>query len=713
MMSYRLLKPRFLVAVSLLVVLAMAVACGDDAAVPTPQPTATPQPTPTPIDLTAITSQIQTAIQDSLKDVTAGAVTRADIESVVSTAISAIPAPPAAVSAQEIQTMVSAAVEAALPDTASPEEIRNLVADAVAAATAWAATQADIALAISKAVADAAAAAPKPLSESDIQRIVSAALPTATPIPTPTPTVAAMGPAPTGELSAAYTEIGIYDTHPRLTIGTVGLFVMQANGEGLFSLNANGESINKIAKSWSVAADGLNWTIQINEGIPFHQDYGEVTAEDVIWSLQENAAEDSVSSYKSAYTRLFTNAEGSITAVDDYTIEINTGTPQYDLLNQISQSAGGWIVSKAQSDELGAEVASRQGALTGPWVPEEIKNGEFWSFSAVEDHWRKTPEFANLVLWEIPEESTRLANFQTGRLSTFLMEFDSLPVVEGIVGVEFMEVPAGASFSLRFYGMWHGPDRPGFDPSLPWVSGNADVNSAEWQNAVKVRRALSIAIDRQALIDTLLRGRGVQSVLWVWEGNEFRLPAEKRQWPFDPAEAARLLAEAGYPNGEGLSITLHPAIRNVSAEVEACQAIASAWEELGVTVDLYEVPFGTIVPPVIARDWVGAMCFGTTGRLDPLSLYNILYKTTSNFNIGFEIPELQTMMETATAAIDPDERWPIVVDIAEYMYDNALEAGLYGINVVWPLNPGVGSWEDRLEHGSKKSLSAFEWAPHR
>jgi peptide/nickel transport system substrate-binding protein len=701
MMSYRLLKPKFLVVVPIMVLLALAVACGDDAAVPTP----------TPIDVNAITTRIQQALQDTLKDVTAGAVTKSDIDNAVATAISAIPDPPTAVSAQEIQTMVSAAVTAAIPEEASADEIRKLVTDAVTAATSGAVTQQDVAQAISQAVAEAAANAPEPLSEADIQSIVQAALPTATPIPTPTPTVAAMAPGPFGELSAAYTEMGVYGTHPRLTPGTVGLYVMQANGEGLFTLNANGDSLGKVAKGWSIAADGLNWTIELNEGVQFHQGYGEVTAEDVIWSLLENTTEDTLSSYKSPYTSLFANEAGSITATDDYNIAVNTGTPQYDLVNQLSGAAGGWIFSKRQSEELGAEVANHQGALTGPWEPEEIKNGEFWRFSAVEDHWRKTPEFANLVLWEIPEESTRLANFQTGRLSTFLMEFDSLPVVEGIIGVEFMEMAAGVSSSLRFYGMWHDVDRPGFDPTLPWVSGNADVNSVEWQNAVKVRRALSIAIDRQAIIDTLLRGRGVNSVLWVFEGNEFRLDPEKRQWPYDPDRARELLTEAGYP--DGFSITLHPAIRNVPAEVEACDAIASAWEEIGVDVDVLYVPFGTIRPPIVAREFVGATCHATTGRLDPLSLWNILYKTTTSFGIGFEIPELQRMMERATAAIDPDERWPLVVDIAHYMYDNALEAGLYGINIVWPLNPGVGSWEDRLEHGSKKSLSAFEWATHR
>jgi peptide/nickel transport system substrate-binding protein len=521
----------------------------------------------------------------------------------------------------------------------------------------------------------------------------------------------AMAPGPSGELSAAYTEMGNYCTHPRLCPGNVGLYTMQANGEGLFTLTASGESLGKVAKGWSIAADGVNWTIELNQGVPFQQGFGEVTAEDVIWSLLENTTEDSVSSYKSPYSSLFASDAGSITATDDYNIAINTGTPQYDLVNQLSGAAGGWIFSKRQSEELGAEVANKQGALTGPWEPEEIKNGEFWRFSAVEGHWRKTPEFANLTLWEIPEESTRLANFQTGRLSTFLMEFDSLPIVEGIIGVDFMEMPAGVTSSLRFYGMWHDVDRPGFDPTLPWVSGNADITSQEWQNAVKVRRALAIAIDRQALIDTLLRGFGVQSVLWVFEGNEFRLDPEKRQWPYDPDEARSLLTEAGYP--DGFTINLRPAIRNVAAEVEACEAIASSWEEIGVTVDFEVLPFATFRPPVADRTFVGATCHATTGRSDPLSLWNILYKTTTGFGIGFEIPELQQMMREATAAIDPDERWPLIVDIAHYMYDNALEAGIYGINIVWPLNPGVGSWEDRLEHGSKKSLSAFEYATHR
>ena len=69
------------------------------------------------------------------------------------------------------------------------------------------------------------------------------------------------------------------------------------------------------------------------------------------------------------------------------------------------------IVSKRQSEEIGAEDASIDISMTGPWQIEDHASGEYWKFSAVEDHWRQTPHFAELVLWTIPEEAARVAGF--------------------------------------------------------------------------------------------------------------------------------------------------------------------------------------------------------------------------------------------------------------------------------------------------------------
>ena len=70
----------------------------------------------------------------------------------------------------------------------------------------------------------------------------------------------------------------------------------------------------------------------------------------------------------------------------------------------------------------------------------------------MDNHWRKTPFFKELVLWDIPEESARVAGFQTGQLDTFTMSFDSIPTVEAVPGTEFMSVPGGGESHLGLYG---------------------------------------------------------------------------------------------------------------------------------------------------------------------------------------------------------------------------------------------------------------------
>ena len=87
-------------------------------------------------------------------------------------------------------------------------------------------------------------------------------------------------------------------------------------------------------------------------------------------------------------------------------------------------------------------------------------------------------------------------------LDTTLLAFDSLSQVESVDGAEIMRVPGGGEAALTFYGQYYvgigtEDQQPGYDPDLPWVSADPDINSEAWKNAAKVRTALSIAIDRQ------------------------------------------------------------------------------------------------------------------------------------------------------------------------------------------------------------------------
>ena len=546
---------------------------------------------------------------------------------------------------------------------------------------------------------------------------------TATPVPQAQPTATPSAPAsdtakPSGTLNVGYKELGLFGTNPKLTPGQVYLFVGSSVGESLLSTTIDGNFLPRLVKEWSVSADSLVWTFKLEEGVQFHKGYGEMTADDVIWSMQEYGAEGGISPRASHLKRTWDNPSGYAQAVDDYTIEVNTGEVQYDMLPLMGIPFAGNIVSKKQVDELGEEQASADGAMTGAWEIADVQSGRFWQMNAVEDHWRKTPYFAEMIFHEIPEESTRLANFQVGKLDTFnIVGLDSLPAVQRVPDVKFMRVEGGATEHLGIFGAFYvglgtEDQRPGYDPDLPWVSSSPDPSSEEWAKATKVRQAMAISIDRQGIVDQLLHGEGKPLVLWGWESNLHRLPEDIRQWEYNPEKARQLLAEAGYPGG-GFEITLTPSIRGVPAEVEACEAIATMWEDIGIEVKLQKIPYASLSPQIRTRDYQGANCHGTGGRTDPLSLLLVLTTQHASFTVGMEHPYMEERIAKALHIVDDEERYKIMIDVARFTYENVAEMGLYSVNQIWPLGPRVNSWQDHFEYGDKRVLTGTEYAKNR
>ena len=97
----------------------------------------------------------------------------------------------------------------------------------------------------------------------------------------------------------------------------------------------------------------------------------------------------------------------------------------------------------------------------------------------MEGHYRKTPNFAKPVMWEVPEEATRVADFQSGNMDSFQMAIDSKTAIDATEVIRYMSVPNAATEHLGFYGnlyVGHGTDarRPGYNPELPWVSASPD-----------------------------------------------------------------------------------------------------------------------------------------------------------------------------------------------------------------------------------------------
>jgi len=146
---------------------------------------------------------------------------------------------------------------------------------------------------------------------------------------------------------------------------------------------------------------------------------------------------------------------------------------------------------------------------------------------ANEQYWRKVPSVKRLVFLSVPEGTTRLAMLKRG-------EADVAYLLEGQLGESIKNDPelklvfsgGVATFTLDFFDMW--------DPKSPWADQ-------------RVRKAASLAMDRQTMSDTDNLGASKPNGSIIRKNMEFALPIEAD--PYDPARAKKLLAEAGYPNG--------------------------------------------------------------------------------------------------------------------------------------------------------------------
>ena len=590
----------------------------------------------------------------------------------------------------------------------------------------WAMVLATLALAVIVACGSSAPAPEEPAASSSDgtappqAQIAPTAMPVGAEVTSQTMTIQ-----PAGKLTMGQEEINVFSGHPALSVNPQ-LFVITTAPvvEGLMVWNSNLEAEPLLAESWSISDDFATWTFNIRKGVQFHKGYGEMTAEDVAWSYSHWIT-NTKHARATALQRFWAHPEGSVEVVDSHTLVVNTGEAMPDVImsefHRIPSGIASWVTSKKQSDELGVEAADKDIAATGPWEIVEHRPAQFWRMRAVENHWRKTPHFAELEFQEIPEQSTRLAGFQTGHLDTFVMAYDSIPLIQDMPEARLLQVPdqAAGEMLLHFHGGLYvnlGTDKleAAYDPDLPWVSANPDVNSAEWEQARKVRQAMVKAVDSQTIVETLLQGYARRSPVGVggYSYSAHRFP-DIPMLEYDLEGAKRLLAEAGYPDG-GFSITLVPALRGAPAEVEVAEAIAVMWQDIGVDVKLQNIPYGTFRPTVIGRTFNGATNHATSPSNTPARLYNALQDRGSF--VRHTHPYLEDITIRAQKAVTLEERTKLENEAGKFMYDESIYyASLYMWDAVWPVGPRIDekSWSENLFYGDIRNINGYEWIEPR
>ena len=275
-----------------------------------------------------------------------------------------------------------------------------------------------------------------------------------------------------------------------------------------------------LAESWSVAPDGLTYEFVLRTNVRFHN--GDVmTADDVKFSVER---------YRGTAARLLREKIAAVDAVDPHRVRIRLREPWPDFMTFFGTPAtgAGWIVPRRYVERVGDEGFKRAPVGAGPYRFVSFTPGVELVLGAHEGFWRKLPAVKRLVFRSVPDDSTRLTMLKRGEVDiAYNIRGPLAEEVRRTPGLKLVHAMLAATFWLDFTtGQW--------DPRSPWHDR-------------RVRLAASLALDRSAMnqAETLGFSRAAGSI--IPSGFEFAWPAPAIA--YDPAQARKLLAEAGYPNG--------------------------------------------------------------------------------------------------------------------------------------------------------------------
>jgi peptide/nickel transport system substrate-binding protein len=313
----------------------------------------------------------------------------------------------------------------------------------------------------------------------------------------------------------------------------------------------SGELTPTLALSWELI-DPKTWQFKLRENVKF-SDGTPFTAKDVVATIDLIQNGKPVSQYLSRISFIT-----GVTAVDDLTVNFETNGQSATLPLAISDI----YIYPAHQIEAGGNEAVNKGPIgTGPFKMESKQEGVEVRLVRNDSYWGAKPKVSTVVFKAISDDSTRAAALQRGELDiAYNVPPDTAKAIDGKGGVKIAWVSVGQGMMVQFaLG----------SPDLPEPLKNK-----------KVRQALNYAVNKRALIDSVLLGYGSvldnQVVGPDGRGHNPDLPS----YGYDPAKAKAMLAEAGYPNG--FPMTILTATGRYVKQQEIPQVIAGDLAKVGV-----------------------------------------------------------------------------------------------------------------------------------
>ena len=434
--------------------------------------------------------------------------------------------------------------------------------------------------------------------------------------------------------------------------------------EGLTEFASDGSVIPALAKSWDISADGLTYTFHLHDGVKFH-DGSDMTASDVVWSLNRDRAADSVNAQKGLFANI-----SDVSAPDDTTVVVTLSQPTGNFLFNM---AWGDAVILNEGDDIESLKTHPNG--TGAFTFTNWVQGDSITMTRNPNYWGTPAKLEKVTIKYISDPTAAFNAVMAGDVDAFptfpapenLAQFDADPRFNVIVGSTEGETILSTNNKM-----------PPFDN-------------------VKVREALAHAIDRNAIIDGAMFGYGTPIGTHFAPHNPAYVDLTGLS-NYDPELAKSLLAEAGFPDGFTTTLKLPPP----SYARRGGEIIAAELRAVGIQTEVTNLEWGQWLEEVFKGKDFGLTIVSHTEPMD-IGIY-----ANPDYYFQYDSPEFRALMDQLNLATDPTKRAAILGAAQTMIAKDYVNGYLFELAKTGVANAKIrGLWENAPTQGS--NLAEVYW----
>jgi len=431
---------------------------------------------------------------------------------------------------------------------------------------------------------------------------------------------------------------------------------------GLTHINPDLTAEGDLAESWEVSEDGLEWIFSLRADVKWHNG-DDFTADDVVYTYNRSKDPE-----QSIHSSAISNVS-SVEKVDDLTVKLTLEKPQASLLVKSLERSSGramTIVNQRAIEEDGLEQYGLTPVGTGPFMVTAHQLGQGVTIERFADYYDpERPSLDKVTFIPIPEPEPLAAAIEAGDIHLIGGNGAPAQLIDRFVDNPELVVSeiTGPGFQCMFINPWRDPFKV--------TDFNKPIDELKAEDGFKVRLAMAKAFDREDFIKRALFGRGRPAFGTVNPAMRFYFDTainDASEQAFDVDAAQQMLADAGFPDGEGfpaLKLLVTPAGKREG------EVIVNIYKKnLNIDIELDVKDFTVLIEDGNSMNY-DLMRLGSGGDFDPDDALVDWMSTTSKFNgpnrnqdemaFGFfSESEVDALIDEQRTQADPNDRKALV-----------------------------------------------------